>query len=410
MKTYDVAVIGAGASGLCAAINCARGNENSNIIVIEHLQRVGKKILATGNGRCNLTNINASEHPYNNFAFAQHALNKFNVEKTLAFFESLGLFTVTDNEGRVYPMSNTAASVLDVLRFEVSRLGIETLCGFHVDNVQFKNDKYIINDKIVASRVIIACAGKAAPSHGSDGSGFEILKKLGYNITTLSPALVKLKTERDKIKPLKGIRAKVDLEVIINDKPCAKSSGEILFTDYGVSGIAAMDTSRCVAQHFANDKSGECKLIIDFAPSFNKEEITDILKSIITHNPNLPIETVLIGVVPKAVCVAVCKTVGLSGLSKPVKTLDSSFVEKVAETLKRFELNVVGTKGYVSAQVTAGGVDVNQFNQKTLESKKHKGLYCCGEILDVDGSCGGFNLQWAWSSGLLAGENASIKE
>ncbi len=408
MKSYNLAVLGGGASGLCAAINCARHNSRMKIVIIERLPRVGKKILATGNGRCNLSNINVQGGSYNNSDFACAALRKYNVEKTLAFFNSVGLLTVTDNEGRAYPMSNTAASVLDALRFEAERLNIEIICEATVTRIQVANGKYIIYNRagdISADKVIIACGGKASPMQGSDGSGFQLLKNLGYTITQLSPALVQIKTKTDLTKSLKGVRAKAKISIWIEGEVKSEACGEIQFTDFGISGIAAMEVSRCVSRHFLSGRKTGCVALIDLAPSLNKNEISDYIFQSVERSPALPVENLLTGIVPKAVSAAICRASGVSDLSRKINTLSESEINDVAKNVKGFKLEVLGTKGFESAQVTAGGVELSQFNPQTLESLRHKGLYCCGEILDIDGGCGGFNLQWARSSGLTAGEN-----
>lgn len=410
MKNYNLAVIGGGASGLCAAINCARHNSKMSIVILERLPRVGKKILATGNGRCNLSNINTQSSSYHNGEFACAALNKYNVEKTLAFFNSVGLLTVTDNEGRVYPMSYTAPSVLDALRFEAERLTIEIRCQTPVTKIQAVSGKYIIYNganAISAEKVIIACGGKASPSQGSDGSGFELLKNLGYKLTPLLPALVQIKTKTDLIKSLKGVRAKAKISVWIQGELITESSGEIQFTDFGISGIAAMEVSRYVSCHFQSGSKKSCLISIDFVPSLSKNEVSDYIYRSIKRNSALHIEGLLTGIVPKAVSAAICRAAGIN-LSLELSDLSEKNISGIAQCIKSFNLEATGTKGFESAQVTSGGVEVSEFNSQTLESKRHKGLYCCGEILDVDGGCGGFNLQWAWSSGLTAGKNAAL--
>lgn len=423
MKTYDLIIVGGSASGLCAGIQAARAKKAGSIAVLERMPRVGKKILATGNGRCNLTNINAGSHPYHNFEFAATALTKYNVETTLSFFRSLGLLTVADSEGRIYPMSNTAASVLDALRFEAERLYIEFICNTAVKRITIRKDgsfslacpqspdlpesvksSGITGTEYAAEKVIIATGGKAAPAHGSDGSGFELLKQMGHSITPLFPALVQLITDATYPKQLKGIRVNAVIKTEIEGKIAGAAEGEVLFTEYGLSGIAAMEVSRTASAYFASGKTGACFAVLDMAPALNHEAVTLFLKEIIQNNPHLPVEKMLFGILPVRVGQVICKASGLYDLSKEAGTLTEKQLETLVATVKALRIEMKGTRGFEQAQITAGGADINEFDSCNLASRKVNNLYCCGEVLDVDGGCGGFNLQWAWSSGLLAGE------
>jgi predicted Rossmann fold flavoprotein len=390
----------------------ARTNRSALIAVLEKLPRAGKKILATGNGRCNLSNATAGTHPYHNASFAVHALEKYSVNTTLDFFRSLGLLTATDSEGRIYPMSNTAASVLDALRFEAERLNVEIICGTAVKGIAVQKDgsfqlsclQNTAGIEYITEKVIIATGGKASPVHGSDGSGFALLKQLGHSITPLFPALVQITTDITYPKQLKGIRVNAAITVEINGKAASSAEGEILFTEYGLSGIAAMEVSRAASEYCSQGKKGGCFAILDLAPALSKEELAGFLKNIVKTNPCLPFEKLLFGILPSRVGQVICKASGLHDLTIETGTLDDAQLSAIIDTLKAFRLEIRGTRGFEQAQVTAGGADISEFNPFTLESKKVKGLYACGEVLDVDGGCGGFNLQWAWSSGLLAGE------
>ncbi len=396
MKTYDIAIIGAGASSLAAAIEAKRTAPQKSVAVFEHLPRVGKKILATGNGRCNLGNLTADTHAYTNYAFAQHALTEYNAKSLIDFFESMGLFTRADSEGRLYPLSNTATSVLDALRFECERLGVEFFCDYKVSSIKKAKNLFEINGEYSSEKVIIACGGKASPAQGSDGSGYPLLKNFGHNITPLSPALVQLVTDTAKIKALKGVRASARLTLSTG----GESKGEILFTDYGISGIAAMDLSRFVCP----DK--KAFITIDLLPDFDLKAAKMAITATSKRNPNLGGEYLLGGLVPKALGTAIIKS-ALGFLPKTVKEITEDYAKKIALELKGFTLTLKGTKNFNDAQITKGGADVRQFDSRTMMSKKVADLYACGEILDVDGACGGFNLAWAFASGRLAGKNAA---
>lgn len=396
MKKVDILIVGGGASGLAAAIEAKRTDQNKSVTVLEHLQRVGKKILATGNGRCNLGNLNADTHDYTNAVFTSKIMQKYNAESLIDFFKSLGLYTRADSEGRLYPLSNAAASVLDALRFECENLGVEIICDYKATLVK-KADGYIVNNEIKCDKLILACGGKAAPSQGSDGSGYPLLKSLDHSITPLSPCLVQLLTDTAKTKALKGVRAAAKLSLSTG----GEARGEILFTDYGVSGIAAMDLSRFVLP----DKKAE--LYIDLLPDYSFENAKEIILKTVRHNSALPIENLLGGLVHKAVGTAVIKA-ALGFLPKNSKEIGTKQAGMIAAELKNFALILKGTKGFNDAQVTKGGANVKEFDAFTLESKKNKGLYVCGELLDVDGSCGGFNLAWAFASGRAAGQSAAM--
>ena len=394
---YDIAIVGAGASGLAAAITVKCTDKAKSVLLIEALPRVGKKILATGNGRCNLTNLNAKAENYNN-SFVGDILSVYPPKKILEFFDSIGLKCIFDSEGRAYPMSNTAASVLDCLRFEAENLGVETLCDTHVDSISKKNDSFLINNKIRAEKVILATGGKASPSQGSDGSGYRLLKSLGHNVTPLYPALVQL-TVKENVKSVKGVRVKARVKLLQNGRKVDMSVGEILFTDYGLSGIAVMDISRSV-----KNKNGAC--ILDILPTMSENEIADFIYNCRKRNNEQSAENALCGLLPRKVGQYVLKLCSIHG-DTPLKTLSKEKVELFTRNVKHLEFTVTGTNGFNNAQITVGGAELREFNSKTLESKKVKNLFCTGELLDIDSICGGFNLQWAWASGITAGRNAA---
>lgn len=394
---YNIAIIGAGASGLAAAIAAKRKNAGLSVLLIEALPRVGKKILATGNGRCNLTNLNASADKYNS-GFVSDILSEKTPEYILEFFRSVGLRCVSDSEGRVYPMSNSAASVLDCLRFEAENLGVEILCETRVSSLNVENGQFIINKNIKAEKVIIAAGGKASPSQGSDGSGFELLKSLGHRITPVYPALVQL-TVKENVKALKGVRVKANLTLAQSGRQADRSSGEVLFTDYGLSGIAVMDISRSV-----KNRNGTC--FIDALPPMSEKEIVDFLFDCKKRNPDLSADNALGGILPKKFGQFILKICGIKN-EMPLKMLRPQNISEVSGKIKNLSFEITGTNGFNNAQITVGGAKLNEFDSRTLESKKVRGLYAAGEVLDVDSVCGGFNLHWAWASGITAGESAA---
>ena len=403
MKRFDVIVAGGCASGLAAAINAHRQYPRLSIAVIEKLPRTGKKILATGNGRCNLSNTgigNSFKSLYTNEDFAGHALNIYSVEDTLDFFMSLGLKTYTDGEGRIYPLSNTAASVVDALRFNLD--GIEVINGIAVTDVKKQGEDFVLNGEYACRKLIIATGGKASPSQGSDGSGYALAKMLGHTVTPLCPALVPLKADSSITKALKGVRIhSATVGLYKNDKCIGSSCGEILFTDGGISGIAAMEVAACYEKN--RETGRDIYAVIDLAPGLNNGEICSLIDAICKENRR-DCDALLTGVLPKAAGIAVLKASGVYDAGREIKTLGEKEIKLIENTIHNFRIKVTGTKGFDCAQVTSGGVSTKEINPGTMESLICRNLFFAGEIIDVDGKCGGFNLQWAWSSGLLAGE------
>ena len=394
---YDIMIIGAGASGLAAAISAKRTSPRKSVAVLEALPRVGKKILATGNGRCNLTNKNAVAEAYSNSSFAAPALKEYPSEKVIDFFRLIGVMCVNDAEGRVYPMSYTASTVLDALRNEAQRLGAELICDRHIDSVKAVNGHFTAED-IKADKVIICTGGKASASQGSDGSGYTILKGLGHRITDVRPGLVQLVVD-ENTKSLKGVRVKANVILEQDEKIVDSAKGEVLFTDYGLSGISVMDVSRSV-------KKGKYVCRIDMLPECDFVEAKNFILSL---EKSMPIVNALGGMLPKKATEYVLKSCGINCLSS-VGALGERKIDEIIKKSKAFPFTVNSTRGFANAQISVGGANVNEFNPTTLESKLVKGLYCAGEVLDVDSVCGGFNLQWAWASGLAAGKHAALSE
>lgn len=401
MRNYDVIIIGGCASGLAAAINMKRLYPDKDIAVIERLPRIGKKITATGNGRCNLSNRCALIHNYKNISFAQYAMNRYDVEKTLAFFASLGLLTYEDSEGRIYPLSNTAASVVDALRYALD--GITIITDTKIENATKSKDKFILDNKFTCDKLIIAAGGKASPSQGTDGSGYALAEMLGHSITKLYPALVPLNADTKLTKPLKGIRIhEATLTLISNGQEVSRSAGELLFTESGLSGIAAMELAADVEKN--RSLGQQCCISIDFLPQIGKAEIEKYISVICANATLRDFDSLLTGIMPKAAGMAICKSAGLYKEKIAVSEINNVLIKKIASAAKDFRIEVFSSKGFVNAQVTSGGVRVDEINPDTMESLICNNLFFAGEVIDVDGRCGGFNLQWAWSSGLVAGE------
>ena len=392
----DVLVIGGGASGLAAAIE-ASANGARSVAVLEKLERVGKKILATGNGRCNLLNMHASPDDYNAPDFVARVFSRFDAQSDLDFFRRLGLLTTVDGEGRVYPHSLAASSVLDVLRLECRRRDISFFCGEKAETIRKTDNGFLVNGTHAAKAVIVACGGKAAPAQGSDGSGYALLQPFGHRVTKLRPALVQICTDTDFVRKVKGLRTPARLTMQSGDG-VHTSQGELLFTDYGLSGIAAMELSR-----YAKDGA---RVAIDMLPQTDASEVEAMLRTVRDTDADRPSEHLLTGIVHSRIGTAILQIVCTGKLSAPVGGLTDRQIAAVVSALKGLTIAVHGTKGFPDAQVTSGGLELSQFSD-TLESRLAPHLYAAGEILDVDGKCGGYNLTFAWSSGRLAGRAAA---
>lgn len=397
-----VGIIGGGASGMAAALAAAE-NESVQIVLMERQARVGRKLLATGNGRCNLTNLHAMEQGYHgeDIAFVDYALEKYNVENTLSWFRNMGLLTVAEESGRVYPYSDQANSVVDVLRFALDKSNIELKTGFEVAKARKVGNQFHVSsaeETVICDKLIIACGGLAGTKLGGSMSGYKLLSKFGHRSTKLRPALVQIKTGWGGIAGLKGVRANCNVKILRDGILFAESTGEIQFTEYGVSGPVIFEVSRDVCQ---GRESWSC--VLDFLPQLTANEILEELKQ--RRAGKLPAEELFTGILHNRLGRVLTKAAGIRAMQAVAELTDEE-LNAVCKIAKEFELSLTETLGMDSAQVTAGGVETKGFDAATMESKLVPGLYACGEVLDIDGDCGGYNLQWAWSSGRLAGFHA----
>ncbi len=397
-----VGIVGAGASGMAAALSAAQ-NPNVKVELFERQARVGRKLQATGNGRCNLSNLHAAHGGYHGEEpdFAAFAVSSFDPRATLEWFRSLGLFTVAEDSGRVYPYSDHANSVVDVLRLALEKDNICLRTGFEVRKIRREAEGFLVDDgqrQIHCDRLIIACGGLAGTKLGGSMSGYKLLSKLGHRATRLRPALVQLKTDWAGVASLKGVRANCHVQIIHDGELHAESTGELQFTDYGLSGPVIFEVSRdaCIAP-------GEWSARMDFMPCTDSEDLQrELLRR---RHTNLPVEELLTGILHNRLGRVLTRMAGVKN-KQLVSEMTEGEIENVVETVKSFPLNLIEPMGMDSAQVTAGGVMTKDFDPNTMESKLMPGLYACGEVLDIDGDCGGYNLQWAWSSGRLAGLSA----
>ena len=403
-----ILVIGGGAAGLAAAITAARENSAARITVLERMDRVGKKILATGNGRCNLTNMGASfAHFYSNDKGAlKAALEGMTPQNVLDFFDALGLLCQEEDEGRVYPYCKQASMVLDVLLQALERLNIAVQCGCAVTEISRNKSKYTVKtadgQTLTADAVILTCGGKAASKLGSDGSGYALAKALGHSCTALYPALVAFQCDMNGLGGLKGIRAQAGLTLLAGDYVLGKEVGEVQFTEYGLSGIPAMQLSGRLSRLRKGEK---CTALVDLFPNLEHEALFRSLKA--RQKTQETLENLLLGTVHKRLAYAVLKSAGLQPLSRTSASLTNGELHRLADTLKAWRFPVTGTQGWENAQVTGGGIPLGEVEALTMQSRMQPGLYLAGELLDVAGDCGGFNLHWAWCSGIRAGKAAA---
>lgn len=399
MKT--IIVVGGGASGLAAAFTAAE-DRNSRVLLLEGQQRVGRKLLSTGNGRCNLTNTLPCDGHYHGKSpsFASFALERFPAEETIAFFRKLGLLTVEEYGGRVYPLSDSANSVVDILRFACERAGVELRTSCRVTKILRNGSCFFLEaggEQLEADCVIIACGGSAGAKLGGVRDGYDLLCSLGHSRTPLFPALVQITTEPDYPRALKGVRADAAVRIESGGKILAESAGELQFTDRGVSGPAAFDVSRSVSV-----SAGARSLHADFLRDYPEEAVLQMLREKTRLYPDLPCGDLFTGLLHNRLGRMIGKYSRIDA-NAPLSSLDDAALRRAAAAAKDFCLPVRGTEGFDHAQVTAGGIRTAEFDPRTMESRLVPGLYACGEVLDIDGDCGGFNLQWAWASGRLAG-------
>ena len=402
MKYMVVGIIGAGASGMAAALAAAE-NPNVTVILMERQARVGRKLQATGNGRCNLSNLQAKDRGYHGEHpdFVLPAICAFDPEATLRWFARLGLYTVTEASGKVYPYSDQANSVVDILRLNLNMSNITLKLGFEVEKIQKSTEGFLITgqeETVRCDKLIVACGGLAGSKLGGTMSGYKLLAKLGHKSTRLRPSLVQIKTDWNGVGALKGVRANCHVQILKNGKLFRESTGELQLTESGISGPVVFEISRDVCYG-----AGDWTARLDFLPDWSEEELSLELQR--RRHSELPMEELLTGILHNRLGRVLTRTAGVKG-KEFARELSNAEAEAVCRTVKALEILLTEPLGMDSAQVTAGGVLTEQFNENTMESRLVPGLYACGEVLDIDGDCGGYNLQWAWSSGRLAGLSA----
>lgn len=405
----EVIIVGGGASGLFASIIIKeKVKDLANVTIVERLEKVGKKILATGNGRCNLTNVFVNEKKYNDPIFAKQILKRFNVNDTLSYFDKIGLITKQLDEGRIYPHSEIASSVLDVLRNEAKRLGVIEKCNFDVRRITKSKDLFIIENtrgvRLEADYVIIATGGKSTPVLGSNGSGYNLLKRFRLKITDTVPGLTGVKVDDSLIKGLTGIRlkAKVTLYNKKTKQQLWSENGEVQFKEDGLSGLVIMQMQSYILRRIQAKEGNNYLFSLDLLPNLSHEEIVELLERRIKRAGNFENDSLFIGIFHRMIGLQLLRRarIDLAGYTSDLNNRD---IGRLATEIKEFLFEYKGHYDFSRAQVTIGGLELDEVLPETLEARRILGLYVCGEVLNIDGECGGFNLQWAWSSGYLAG-------
>lgn len=424
-KIWDLIVIGGGASGMCAAISyqktiCSTSYDLGDVLILEKNDRVGKKVLATGNGRCNLSNQDMSMTHFHSHRddFPSCVMRHIGQGEVLSFLSGIGIFAVSEGE-KMFPMSKQSSSVVDAFRFALDELGIEVETCSIVEELKVleaigskKLFRILLQDgrKFFAKAVILACGGACAPALGTTGDGYRLLASLGHKVYAPKPSIVQIVTDSSQTRSLNGLKVECELSLLCEGKIIANHYGEVLFTDYGLSGPAALQVSGEISRRV---RKGQLTVPMQISLClFDRDTIQRLIKECKNRMetfPTRPIEQLLISILPAKISAVLLKQALNRPLSLPISTLSDADLERIMNMLQAWTFKVTGTKSLEFAQTTIGGASCDEFDPDTMESSLIPNLYGCGEVLDVDGDCGGYNLQWAFSSGILAGRSASLR-
>jgi len=404
MKNKEWIIIGAGASGLCGAIVLARAGQR--VVLLEQNSKVGKKILVSGNGKCNIDNkyIASNRFHSQNPDFIEEVLDGYDFEAVEKFFTSIGLELVEGKEGKMFPMSLQASSVVELLEYEAKRAGIQIVCNCAVTGIEKEGEYFKVETSQgtkECSKLLIASGSPAAPQLGGNNSGYAFATKMGHSLIPRHPSLVQLCSEESWVKECAGVKVAGRAKLYANGEQITEKEGDILFTNYGISGLAILDLSREVSTRLAN--FDYCELSLDLIPTFSKEKLTNLLLNRIEKESEKPIELWLQGIINKKLIKIILKQSKCK--SRVEGDLNRKEINKLVHSIKNLKLSINDTKGFKGAEVATGGIVSTEVNPKTMESKIVPNLYFAGEILDVDGDRGGFNFHFAWVCGLRVGRN-----
>lgn len=402
----DVAVIGGGASGYTSAVEVAKACPDAEIVIVERLSRTGKKLTATGNGKCNLSNKSLKAENYHGSVDAMKIIGRTPGYNDF-FVREMDIMCVSGSEGReggIYPHSNSSTTVVNAFRLKLDSLGVKEVCDFEVKSISQKNGKYILRseeDEIVCRKVIIACGGYAGTSFGTDGSMLRILKNMGYKTAKICPAVAPLRVSPDRLKGLKGVRAKGRISAVSDGKILRTEYGEIQFNENNISGICVFNLAYLFQKY-----EGKMTLRADLLPETDEKNLIVCLERVRKNRSEYSLEELLTGIFVKKLAVYLVKNTLHRPMTDRINSVTDSEIKKLVRAIKCLEFEVTGCSPWQNAQATCGGIHADCVTEN-LESKLHKGIYFCGEILDTVGDCGGYNLQWAWSSGIWAGRKCA---
>ncbi|MDO5649199.1 MAG: NAD(P)/FAD-dependent oxidoreductase [Gallicola sp.] len=404
----NIIVIGAGASGMfCSLLLKEKGFD---VTVLERNDKIMKKIYATGNGRCNFTNrnINISHFHGQNPKFAMTAIHQFTNEDAIAYFRKIGIPEIELEEGKIYPMSLQASSIPIRVEEYAKNLGIEIHLDTLVKEIE-KKDHFIVTgdkgEKYYGDLVILAAGGRAMAKSGSDGNGYSLLKKFDIHMVETHPGIVQLKLHYPYLKRMDGTKVPGSCTLIVEGKRVRKEFSDILFTQYGISGPAVLQISSEAIRSLKKGK--DVRLSIDILPLMEENILYYFLKTNFENNSFITVEKALVGLIHKNLIIPILRDLHIEK-DKKAAELSNAEIHSIKDKLKNYMFTVTGEKSDKDGQITCGGVSTKEINPKTMELKKIKGLYCIGEIVDIDGDCGGYNLQWAWSSAYVCAMNIDL--
>ncbi len=401
MNNENMIIIGAGAAGLCAAIVNARAGQR--VTLLEQNNKIGKKILVSGNGKCNIDNkyININRFHSQNPKFIEKILEGYDFDMVEKFFTSIGLELVEGKEGKIFPMSLQASSVVELLEYEAKRVGVQIVCDCAVTSIDKGNDTFTLETTQgtkTCKKLLLASGSPAAPQLGGSNSGYAFATKMGHSLIPRHPSLVQLCSEETWVKGCAGVKISGVAKLYANGEYITEKKGDLLFTNYGISGLAILDLSREVSTRLAN--FNYCELSLDLMPELSKEKLTNLLLKRVEEGSEKPLILWLQGIINKKLIAIIveqskCKM-------KVENDLNRKEINKLVHSIKNLKLSINDTKGFTGAEVATGGIDTTEVCSQTMESKVVPNLFFAGEILDVDGDRGGFNFHFAWATGMRA--------
>ena len=401
----QIAVIGAGPAGMTAAIAAAR--KGAKVIIFERNDIAGKKLLLTGNGRCNFTNVDMHEDffSFEEGSNASEVLNSVSTQEICDFFADLGVLS-TEKRGCFYPFTGQAGTIQTALLLAMEQLGIEMICNTCIGMIEKENEGFVIHTdpkKYEFDAVILACGGKAAPKTGSDGFGYRLARGFGHTVSRTYPVLVQLVSDAPDLKKIAGVRCQANVTALVNGKKVASDYGELQLTEYGLSGIPVFNISRFLSKEI--EEGQDCVVSVDFIPQIGNDAVEPFISKRLQDLKGYKISDFISGLVHSKLAEYVLKVCKINPDDRVVPA-DYEKIKKLMESMKNWQFKITGHKGFEHAQVTKGGVFLEEVDAN-MESKLVKGVFFAGEMLDVDADCGGYNLHWAWASGKRAGEMAA---